>query len=122
MLNSSDIARVCHEVNRALCIAFGDTSQKPWSEAPEWQRASAITGVKYAQMYPTGPVSAQHDAWSADKVTNGWVYGPAKNADAKTHPCLVPFNDLPPDQKAKDYLFKVVVKSLTDFSNPQVAA
>ena len=32
------IAEVTHEVNRALCLAFGDASQKAWQDAPEWQR------------------------------------------------------------------------------------
>lgn len=31
---------------------------------------------------------------------------------AKTHPCLVDFNALPPEQQVKDYLFKAVVQSL----------
>lgn len=112
MTDNQDIARVCHEVNRALCVAFGDLSQKPWAEAEQWQRDSAIKGVEYAIANPDGPVSAQHDAWSADKVAEGWVYGPVKDATAKTHPCLVPFDDLPAEQKAKDHLFKAVVRSM----------
>lgn len=27
------IARVCHEVNRAYCESMGDTSQVPWEDA-----------------------------------------------------------------------------------------
>ena len=107
-----DIASVCHEVNRALCVAFGDNSQKPWTEAEQWQRDSAVKGVEYAIANPNGPVSAQHDAWSADKLADGWTFGPVKDPVAKTHPCLVPFEDLPPMQQAKDYLFKAVVKAL----------
>jgi hypothetical protein len=38
-------ARAAHEANRSLCIAYGDHSQKPWEEAPEWQKASARDGV-----------------------------------------------------------------------------
>lgn len=107
------IARVAHEINAALCVAFGDNSQKSWEDAEAWQRDSAIKGVQFAQENPDAPPSAQHDAWSADKVADGWVYGETKDAEKKTHPCLVPFDELPPEQQAKDYLFRQVVKSLS---------
>lgn len=106
------IARVCHEANRALCEAFGDHSQKPWGEAEQWQRDSAVRGVRFALDNPEAPPSAQHEAWLADKVADGWTYGPVKDAAAKYHPCCVPYEKLPPEQKAKDYVFKAVVRAL----------
>ena len=111
-MNNEQIAKVAHEVNAALCLAFGDDSQKPWDDAEEWQRESAVKGVQFAIENPDAPPSAQHDAWSADKEADGWVYGDVKDTEKKTHPCLVPFDELPPEQKAKDYLFKQVVRSL----------
>ena len=39
------VARICHEANRAYCQTIGDFSQRPWAEADEWQRKSAIEGV-----------------------------------------------------------------------------
>jgi len=30
-----------------------------------------------------------------------------------THPCMMPFDSLPPEQKLKDYLFAEIVRSLT---------
>lgn len=41
-----DIASVCHEANRAYCRTLGDFSQGPWISAPDWQKQSAIAGVK----------------------------------------------------------------------------
>ena len=38
--------------------------------------------------------------------------GPVKNPDAREHPCLVPFDALPLEQKVKDYLFRSVVSAL----------
>lgn len=103
-----DIARICHEVNRAYCLTIGDTSQKPWEEATPGQRDSCIEGVKLHQKQNLTPEQS-HAAWSAHKVANGWVYGPEKNEDLKTHPCLVPYDQLPLEQRTKDYLFKAVV-------------
>lgn len=37
-MTEDQIARVCHEVNRAYCQALGDNSQPTWEEAPQWQR------------------------------------------------------------------------------------
>lgn len=42
-----DIAAVCHEANRQLCVVIGDNSQLPWEDAPQWQIDSACTGVKF---------------------------------------------------------------------------
>nr|MBP8304958.1 hypothetical protein [Phycisphaerae bacterium] len=44
----------------------------------------------------------EHDRWMAAKVQAGWRYGQAKDNDAKTHPCLVPYDRLPPDEQDKD--------------------
>lgn len=107
----SIIARICHEANRAWCSANGDPSQVAWEEAPTWQRDSAIKGVEFALANPDAPDSAQHDAWMADKIADGWVYGEMKDAAAKTHPCLVPFDQLPPEQQIKDRLFRNIVRT-----------
>lgn len=110
-MNARQIARVCHEANRAYCESIGDLSQKPWNEADGWQRDSAIKGVEYALANPDAPPSTQHDAWLADKQKAGWVYGPVKDPETKQHPCIVPYDELPIEQKVKDYLFKAIVHS-----------
>jgi len=107
------IATVCHEANRAYCTWIGDASQKTWQEAEQWQRDSAVRGVEFAQANPTAPASAQHDAWLADKFKDGWKYGPVKDASIKQHPCCVPYDQLPSEQRAKDVLFKAIVNALT---------
>ena len=111
MLDNEQIARVCHETNRAFCETIGDNTQKPWHEAEQWQRESAIRGVTFALSAPNAPASTQHDAWCADKVKDGWVWGVEKNTVLKTHPCLVPYEKLPVEQRLKDYLFKAVVSA-----------
>lgn len=114
-MNVESIARICHEANKALCESHGDYSQLPWNAAADWQRESAIKGVEFALANPEAPASAQHDAWTRDKIDNGWKYGPVKDADKKEHPCLVPFDQLPSEQRAKDFLFKSVVRGLAQF-------
>ena len=107
------IAKVCHEANRAYCEGIGDNSQTKWEDAPEWQRASAQQGVAFALANPTAPASAQHDAWLADKVADGWKFGPVKDPEKKEHPCLVPYAELSLEQRRKDALFKAIVAALS---------
>jgi hypothetical protein len=107
------IAEVAHEINRAYCKAMGDTSQLPWDEAPQWQRESAINGVRFHLEHPHAGPSASHDSWLAQKTTEGWRFGPVKDAVKKEHPCFVPYEQLPRDQQAKDFLFTAVVHQLS---------
>jgi hypothetical protein len=111
-LTAVGIARVCHEVNRAYCASLGDHSQLPWKEAPQWQRDSAIDGVEFIKANQNAGPSASHDNWARQKRLDGWVYGTVKDPEKKTHPCLVPFHDLPQEQQAKDFIFKAIVSAL----------
>lgn len=105
-------ARVAHEVNRAYCATLGDNSQPPWDEAPDWQKISARKGVVGAL---GGNTPAQsHEGWLAEKVATGWVYGPVKDPDAKTHPCMMPYDELPAGQRAKDSLYLAAVRATAE--------
>lgn len=106
------LARVCHEANRAHCIELGDESQAPWDEAPVWQRESAVAGVEFALGHPHATPALSHQRWVDRKVAEGWTYGEAKDATAKTHPCLLPWDKLPLEQRIKDALFLGVVRAL----------
>lgn len=107
-----DIAFMCHQANKEWCLVNGDDSQKDWIHAEDWQRESAIAGVEFKLNNPDAKEDAQHNAWMKDKVDAGWVYGEVKDAEKKTHPCIVPFNELPEFQQKKDALFCAIVNSL----------
>lgn len=106
------IARVCHEANKGWCESNSDFSQKQWNEAEEWQRQSAVTGVLFRFDNPDAAEDSQHNAWMKDKTDAGWVYGETKDAEAKTHPCIIPFQELPEFQQKKDKLFCAIVDAL----------
>ena len=111
--NYKEIAIVCHEANRALCQAFGDDSQLPWAEASEEQRASCVEGVKHHIENPTLSPRESHELWLERKKALGWIYGEEKNEHECTHPCMLPFDELPLEQQAKDYLFAGIVRAMT---------
>lgn len=103
-------ARAAHEVNRAYCLAIGDSSQTTYDAAPDWQRTSAINGARGVLAGNTPEQS--HESWLAEKAATGWRYGPVKDPDKKEHPCFVPYIELPPSQQAKDDLFVSTVRAV----------
>lgn len=109
-MNVEQIAKICHEVNRAYCAATGDDSQQPWEDAPEWQRKSVVMGVEFHLSGERQP-SDSHVSWMNQKIADGWIWGPVKDEVKKEHPCMVPYHELPVEQQVKDYLFKAVVDS-----------
>ncbi len=112
MITIEQIAEICHEANRQYCQALGDDSQKGWRYAPKWQKESAVNGVEFHLNNPTAGPQASHENWLAEKVADGWVFGEVKDATAKTHPCCVPFDQLPMEQQRKDVLFRGTVHAL----------
>lgn len=111
-MKQEDLARVCHEINRAYCMAMGDTSQPAWEDAPQWQRDSALLGVKLHLENPQTTPEESHESWLRQKEKEGWVYGPVKDAERKQHPCMLPYEQLPKEQQVKDHLFRAVVRTL----------
>lgn len=103
------IASIAHAVNAAYCASLGDMSQPGWDDAPDWQKASAIDGVQFHLANPDAGDSASHENWMKAKEADGWVYGETKDPEKKTHPCMVPFDQLPPEQQFKDRLFRTIV-------------
>lgn len=114
-MTNESIARICHEANRAYCLAIGDDSQVPWEEAPAWQKESALKGVKF-HFDASSTVSPErsHNCWMKEKLLSGWRYGPVKDVEFKYHPCLLPYDSLPEEQKHKNVLFAAIVNSFLD--------
>ena len=108
------VAQVCHEANRAYCATIGDFSQPAWPDAPDWQKQSALKGVEFHLSRLTlgekPSPSASHESWLEEKRAQGWKYGPTKNPDTKEHPCFLPYDQLPAEQRVKDYIFAAIVE------------
>lgn len=109
-----NLAMICHEANRAYCISIGDDSQPRWEDAPQWQKDSAIAGVNFRLENPTATAADMHQSWLNVKMKDGWRRGDVKDPAAKTHPCMVPYSDLPYEQRVKDHLFKAVLDAVNN--------
>lgn len=108
------IAIMCHAINAAYCQSLGDESQVPWDDTPEAHKQSLIAGVEMHLANPDATPEQSHESWYKQKEAEGWIYGEVKDLDKKEHPCFLPYEDLPAEQKAKDYLFRATVHSMKD--------
>lgn len=108
----NDIAKVCHNANRAYCQTIGDDTQVTWAHTSQSQRDSIIHGVCFHLNYPDATPAHAHRKWMHYKICQGWSYGPHKDVDLKKHPNLVQFDYLPPEEQAKGILFQNIVAAL----------
>lgn len=93
------IAEIRHMGWVTYQIAAG---QKYNEEINNDQLESLIDGIEFLTANPDTTPETNHNNWMREKERQGWVYGSEKNFDKKTHPDLVPFDELPEIEKRKD--------------------
>ena len=43
-----------------------------------------------------------HEVWAAERIAEGWTVGKERDDTKKTHPCLIPYEELPEFEKDYD--------------------
>lgn len=43
-----------------------------------------------------------HEVWAQTRISQGWSYGPERNDELKTHPCLISYEELPEEEREYD--------------------
>ena len=43
-----------------------------------------------------------HEVWAHNRIKEGWTYGPVRDDAKRQTPCLVPYEQLPEEEKAYD--------------------
>lgn len=112
-VTAEDIARVVHAANRELQIVQGDpVPSPPWDDAPDYQVRQATAGVQEVIRNHTLTAEQSHELWVDRMREDGWTPGEAKDPARKTHPTLLPWDELPTEQQLKDRLFIAIVRAL----------
>ncbi len=43
-----------------------------------------------------------HEVWAQERINQGWTYGEKRDNILKHHPCLIPYEDLPEEERIYD--------------------
>ncbi len=106
------ISATVHAALRSWAAAHGQHDIPPWEEAPDWMRQSTRESVRHALEHPASDARAQHEQWLAQKAREGWRYGLVKDSQAKTHPLMVPYDQLPDWERRKDAIINALARAL----------
>lgn len=106
------VAAIVHTALSRLQYELGEpVPSQPWESETDHIRASCIEGVRRARAGVTP--QEHHEMWRRFKEAAGWKYGAEKDPLRKTHPCMVPYEELPEYQKVKNRVFLYIVMALT---------
>jgi len=113
-LPAESIARICHAANAAYSAEIADNfNHLPWDDLPQHLRDTTIAGVKARQDNPDMSPADMHENWLKSKREQGYSYSSVKDDDAKTHPCMLPYEELPTEQRIKDAIFSAIVDAIS---------
>lgn len=104
------ITQAAHEVNRTWQQMLQEAVDQHWDLLSDKEKQIARNSVIGVIVQDYG-AEQTHDAWVAEKKSQGWTVGRVKDPTAKTHPCLVSWNELPIEQQAKDQLWVDTVRN-----------
>ena len=79
---------------------------EPWDQRDEQFRSQFINVIDM-MCGPDRKSSPEelHDDWIKAYEEMGWRFGPVRDINRKTHPDMVPFNELDPRERDKDAVF-----------------
>lgn len=104
-MNPQIIAELVHFVNNKIC-ELNKEQTISWEDLPEYMKDGLILAIKLDQSPRDG-----HETWMKNRLENGWKLGPEKDIEKRISPCLVPYDELPYQQRIKDS----VRKGITEF-------
>lgn len=116
-LQPEAIGCIVHQANKALCEVLGDDSHKDWVVTIPDIKEVTVAGIVDIVNNPDMTSKDLFENWKKDKISRGYSFGPVKDDVAKTHPSLVDYDKLPPEQRIKDVLLLAIVKAISGFQD-----
>lgn len=99
------IAKVIHSANRAYVDAIGGRAiNLTWEEIREEERQGLIKAISSMIINPRTP-EVSHEHWCLAREKDGWTKDLKYDYNRKTHPNMVPYDQLPFEEQFKDHLF-----------------
>jgi hypothetical protein len=110
-MTMEEITRLIYEATRLEAV----WSKRPviperWKDRDDKFKDQMIKLVSgYLSVDPLPTPEEAHNSWMEAYYKMGWKYGKKRDVVKKTHPDLVPFYDLPKDERDKDSIFLALV-------------
>lgn len=106
------ISHTAYEALRAYKSNY-DEPEVSWAEASDDTKAYIATRVERVLTDPRAGDATFHNEWVARMKREGWDHGKFFDAARKADPLMVQFHLLPPEQQARERLFRAIVISLS---------
>lgn len=107
-MNDNLLAEIMHLGWVGFQIAAG----QPYNEIPtEDQLKSLRDAIENRRGKSKLSPAEEHDNWMRFKLSDGWKYGNVKDVIAKTHPDILPFEELPEIEQRKDINSIIIYKN-----------
>lgn len=110
MFSNRQLARICYMLQFEIQLAREDPLPH-WDELPDWLQDIWISGVRMARL--GHGIDQVHNNFRDRMREAGWVYGPRRDKERKTHPLLLPLHELDKLDRAKVELIQQTIVMLT---------
>lgn len=106
-----------YEVARMQAAAMNaPVIPEPWDKREQEFRDQHVKIVAdYCALDELPTPEEAHDSWWEAYKVLGWKYGPVRDRERKTHPDMVPFDELGYEEQIKDAVFLDLVAMARDY-------
>ena len=108
------IAAVAYGAIREYRLSVEGVETPPWDALCIGVQNEVIRTVEaeVAAQSQALSVADRHHLWVHERIQQGWVYGAVLSTEHRTHPHLLPYQDLPRPQLDRDRLLISVISAL----------
>lgn len=81
---------------------MGAEARNPLTYTPEPIRTAGIRLPAELEGLTELLAKNAHENWARQRIADGWTLGPKRDDKKKTHPCLIPYEELPDSERTYD--------------------
>jgi hypothetical protein len=104
------IARVAYAAEAERSLQVAARASASFDALPDAERAAYIAHVQFILDNEHAGPAKEYRMLCARKEADGWEYGPTLDEAAKTDPTIVPFEQLPAENRKAAHLMYAIVR------------
>jgi len=111
----TQIAKIAHEIRSVSIGLFKGKPTIAWDDLNEGVKNYILREVHYWLKNPSASASDSHNEWLRCKTEEGWSFGEENDHENKKHPSIVPYDQIPIQEKMANELIMKTVRLLSEF-------